>query len=285
MKKMYIMAAAFMSAAFGLNAQTTIITDIDAEFIGFANVFNTIADGGEFVFGSGWGVSDLQSIIDTEAGTLTLQPNFNTFADNPGDDFWINPDTGEGNKIFEGNTFVEDAALVGEELVFTGGVGSNTLDPSYVAVAFIKVFNADFSVLKEETTPLVAGQNFSVSFTDVAPEDALVQYGFKVTGINANPENEEALGSIVILDALLNADQFDVNSISTYPNPMTTSWNVKSQDVITNISLYNVLGKQVMNVSPNTVNAKLEVSSLNSGIYLATVVTDRGTKTIKLVKM
>ena len=54
------------------------------------------------------GVSDLKTVVDAGANTLTLQPNFNTYADNPGDPFWIDPVTMLGAKTFEGNTFVEE---------------------------------------------------------------------------------------------------------------------------------------------------------------------------------
>ena len=147
MKKAYILFSVLLSTAFMTNAQNTVVADASAEYLGYANVFETVANGGAFVFGSGWGVADLKSVVDAGAGSVTLQPNFNTYGDNPGDPFWIDAATGLGNKVFEGNTFVENNTnLIGSELTFTGGVASNTLDPSYVAIAFIKVFNADFSV-------------------------------------------------------------------------------------------------------------------------------------------
>ncbi len=135
------------------NAQNTVVVDAGAEYLGYANVFETIANGGAFVFGSGWGVADIKTVVDPTAGTITLQPNYNTYADNPGDPFWIDAATGLGNKIFEGNSFVENNTdLIGNELTFTGGILEYTLDPTYVTIAFIKVFNADFSFVKEVRT-------------------------------------------------------------------------------------------------------------------------------------
>lgn len=177
---------------------TTIFFDPTAAYVGFANVFETPANGGGFVFNGGWGVPDLQTVVDPTpvTGTVTLQPNFNTW--NPSDPFWVDPATGLGNKDFEGNTFVEDNTLVGQNLTWTGFVISNTIDPAYEHVAFIKVFNANFSVLKMVTAPLVEGEFFEVVYTDVEPEDAVVQYGWYVKGLNADPANEAALGSVII---------------------------------------------------------------------------------------
>ena len=171
--------------------------DPAAAYIGYANVFETPANGGGFVFGSIWGVSDLKTVVDPTA-TVTLQPNFNTYDDNPTDPFWVDQATGLGNKDFEGNTYVDDPSLAGQELVWTGFVQVNDLDPSYAAEAFIKVFNADFSVLKIETAPLVAGEYFEVAYTNVEAPDTFVQYGWYVKGLNASSANEVALGTVVI---------------------------------------------------------------------------------------
>ena len=283
MKKMYILFSVLLSTAFMTNAQNTVVADASAEYLGYANVFETIANGGGFVFGDSWGVADLKSVVDPGAGTVTLQPNFNTY--NADDAFWVDPATGLGNKQFEGNTFVENNTnLIGSELTFTGGVASNTLDPSYVAIAFIKVFNADFSVLKLETAPLVAGQDFSITYTNVEPEDTTIQYGYQVLGLNANPADEDALGSIVIVDTVLGANDFDTTSISTYPNPVTSKLNIQSEELITSVSIFNTLGQKVLNVAGGSLNLSVDMSTLSPGVYVATIATDNGAKTMKVIK-
>ena len=282
---MYILFSVLLSTAFMTNAQNTVVADASAEYLGYANVFETIANGGAFVFGSGWGVADLKSVVDAGAGTVTLQPNFNTYGDNPGDPFWIDPATGLGNKQFEGNTFIENNTnLIGSELTFTGGVAAYTLDPAYVAIAFIKVFNADFSVLKIETAPLVAGQDFSITYTNVEPEDTTIQYGYQVLGLNANPADEDALGSIVIVDTVLGANDFDTTSISTYPNPVTSKLNIQSEELITSVSIFNTLGQKVLNVAAGSLNLSVDMSTLSPGVYVANIATDNGSKTMKVIK-
>ena len=285
MKKMYILFSVLLSTAFMTNAQNTVVADAGAEYLGYANVFETIANGGAFVFGSGWGVADLKSVVDAGAGSVTLQPNFNTYGDNPGDPFWIDPATGLGNKQFEGNTFVENNTnLIGSELTFTGGVASNTLDPAYVAIAVVKVLNADFSVLKLETAPLVAGQDFSITYTNVEPGDTTIQYGYQVLGLNANPADEAALGSIVIVDTVLGSNDFDTTSISAYPNPVTSKLNIQSEELITSVSIFNTLGQKVLNVAGGSLNLSVDMSTLSPGVYVANVATDNGSKTMKVIK-
>ena len=283
MKKMYILFSVLLSTAFMTNAQNTVVADASAEYLGYANVFETIANGGAFVFGSGWGVADLKSVVDAGAGTVTLQPNFNAY--NADDAFWVDPVTGLGNKQFEGNTFIENNTnLIGSELTFTGGVAAYTLDPAYVAIAFIKVFNADFSVLKIETAPLVAGQDFSITYTNVEPEDTTIQYGYQVLGLNANPADEDALGSIVIVDTVLGTNDFDATSISTFPNPVTSTFTINSQEAITSVAIFNVLGQQVINETPDTLNFVVDFSNLTAGLYMANIATQNGSKTVKVIK-
>jgi Secretion system C-terminal sorting domain len=280
MKKFYFLCSIFLSASFVTNAQNTVTVDAGAAIVGYANVFETPANGEAFVFGEAWGVPDLKTVLDATANTITLQPNFSAWDES--DPFWV--DGGVGNKFFEGNTYVEDNSLVGSELTFTGGVLSNDLDSEYEAMAFIKVFNADFSVLKIETAPLIAGSNFSITYTDVEPEDTTVQYGFFVYGRNANPEDEAALGSIVVSDMVLGVDEFDASAINTYPNPATDVFNINSQEVITNITVFNVLGQNVLQNTPETTDIALNISGLNAGVYVAQISTATGTKTTKFVK-
>jgi hypothetical protein len=281
MKKNYIFSALVGLLSLGMTAQETVVTDPTADaFIGYANVFNTAADGGDFVFGQGWGVPDLQTIVDAGAGTITLQPNFNTY--DPADEFWSNGDI--GNKIFEGNTYLEDNSLIGSEVTFTGGVSANTLDPAYVAVAFIKVFNSDFSVLKEETTPLVDGQEFTVTYTNVEAEDTTLQYGWYVRGLNANPTQEADLGSIVLVSTVLSVNEVNDASVSIYPNPSSDVWNVTANTPIQSIEIVNLLGQRVSFETPNATNVAIANSHLSTGVYTATVVTEEGSKTTKLVR-
>ncbi|MCP4485390.1 MAG: hypothetical protein GY823_12660, partial [Flavobacteriaceae bacterium] len=186
--------AALGSVVVGEIPSTTVTVNASATQNGYANVFFT---DGNFAFGGPWGVPDLKTVVDAGANSLTLQPNFNTWGDGT-DPFWVDQTTGLGNKIFEGNTYVEDNTLVGIQVNFEGSVSSYTISPDYQVYAFIKVFNSDFSFEKKEEVELTATGNFSVSYTNVEAADAVVQYGFRVVGLNANPANETALGSVVV---------------------------------------------------------------------------------------
>lgn len=281
MKQFYFLLAGLLCVA-SLNAQVTIDVDANDPWEGFMNVFEV--DCTTFVFNSGWAIGDLKTVIDTGANTITLQPNFNTYADNPTDPFWVDQGTGEGNKCMDANTLVPDNTLVGQEVTFRGNVVSNDLDGAYTAIAYIKVFNADFSVLKEETAPLVAGANFELNYTNVEPEDANVQYGFQILGRNANPADEGTLGSVVVTAPELSTEDVTAVNISAFPNPVTDQLNLRANENITQITIYNILGQVVLQETPDRTNVTMNVSQLQTGNYIARISTTSGSQTLKVVK-
>jgi hypothetical protein len=283
MKQFYFSLAICVGLTTSLYAQNTVTVDANTEQLGYANVFETPANGQGFVFGDSWGVSDIKTVVDTGTNTLTLQPNYNTYGDGT-DPFWVDQGTGLGNKLFEGNTFVEDVSLVGSALTFRADVQAFSIDAGYEVVAFIKVFNADFSFLKEETTSIIGTGIVTVVYTNVEPEDTTVQYGFKVTGINANPDDEAALGSVVVAAVTAGVNDNNNINVAVYPNPTTSTINIQADDQITSVAIYNVLGQKVVDASPSSAYVSLDMAQLVAGMYFATVSTESGSRTIKLIK-
>lgn len=197
MKKTLPLVIALLLSVFNhtsIQSQNTVTVSGSSNWIGYANVFQT--NGTTYEFGSAWALADLKSVVNVPTNTITLYPNFNTYV--AGDAYWANGAL--GNKIFEGNTFVENASLAGQTLTFNGNVTSNTLAAGYTAIAFIKGLNPNtgYSADVNLSVPLVAGQSFSVSTGTAIPTGLIVQYGFMVRGLNGNPVNEAALGNVVV---------------------------------------------------------------------------------------
>lgn len=86
-------------------------------------------------------------------------------------------------------------------------------------------------------------------------------------------------------DASLSINEFATANFSVYPNPSQTEWTVNAaNDIIKSIQLVDVLGKQVLSITPNTSVAKIDASQLNNGLYFANIVSENGSSTIKLIK-
>ena len=82
----------------------------------------------------------------------------------------------------------------------------------------------------------------------------------------------------------LSTIDFNQAEFNVYPNPTNSNWNVSSNKNITKITVYDVLGKQVLFSTPNSQNIVINASSLNPGLYFTRMEGVNGTKTIKLIK-
>lgn len=265
--------------------QTTVTVVSSATYIGYANVYeNTEAEA--FVFGQSWGVPELKTDINGN-NTLTLYPNFNGYANEvattPNETFWH---IGEmGNKIFEGNTYVQNDELAGQILTFNGGTVSNTLAAGYEAIAFVKVYNADYSQLIQfVNVPLVGGENFSLT-TTATEAGQHIQYGFSVKGLNGNPAQMAQLGNAVV-GQTITAGLNDITAAKTtvYPNPATSVLNLRSANVIENATIYNVVGQVVVNKNVNASEVALDVASLTSGVYILNTTVNGQQSSTRFVK-
>ncbi|PTM05721.1 MAG: hypothetical protein DA407_12130, partial [Bacteroidetes bacterium] len=84
----------------------------------------------------------------------------------------------------------------------------------------------------------------------------------------------------------LSTIDFNTKSFSVYPNPSNTgSVNVVSSSTSNfgqiNVAVYDVLGKQVINKAMTS--EKLNVSSLNAGVYIMKITQGKAISTKKLV--
>lgn len=172
----------------------------------------------------GWGLGDLKTVANTFNNSISLYPNFSAYG-NGSNPYWVNGAI--GSKIFEGSSYVESAALAGSSLTFTAKVASYTLDAGYTAVAFIKAIDPanNYSTVIDIRTPLVAGQTFSISTLGIIPAGLLVQYGFAIKGLNANPAQEAALGKVVVGPAGAGVPTIQMNLPVTFDD-LTVDYNL-----------------------------------------------------------
>ncbi|MFP4844878.1 T9SS type A sorting domain-containing protein [Winogradskyella sp. PE311] len=82
---------------------------------------------------------------------------------------------------------------------------------------------------------------------------------------------------------VLSTDNFNSNSFSLYPNPTNTGFvNINSTNNETmGVQVFDILGKQVKN--ENLINNRLNVSDLNTGIYIVKITQNNASITKKLV--
>jgi autotransporter-associated beta strand protein len=181
------------------------------DWAGFMNVWSAeppTSGTGAYVFGSAWGVSDLKTVVVNGSGTgatitdnvLDLYPNYNTYADNPGNAFWRNNGGAgpRGNKWMEANTYVESTVAT-DTAVFSGTVSAYSLASEFRAQAFIKLFDSNYNLVGTQSQPLTGQGNFSLSLDTFFYQGYRVQSGFMVSGTNANPAAAVANGSLQVI--------------------------------------------------------------------------------------
>lgn len=86
-----------------------------------------------------------------------------------------------------------------------------------------------------------------------------------------------------------NAPTLGVSKVETiqfkvYPNPTSDNWIINSNSKIESIILIDLLGKEVVRLSPNSNNTTVNTTGIKSGIYFAQIKTPTSINSIKLVK-
>lgn len=129
---------------------------------------------------------------------------------------------------------------------------------------------------------LVAGSWLSVDIS----VDLSTFTGFKEFGITSNLNNIVWYDNLYVhKNTVLSNDEFSKTSFRAYPNPTQDSWTVKGQNAqIESIRVIDILGKEVISLSPNSSEATINGSDLKSGIYFAQIKTLLGVDSVKLVK-
>lgn len=142
----------------------------------------------------------------------------------------------------------------------------------------------------DQIGPSVAGQK--ITFTDLESLDNLsanvlwhttsMGYGGRwTTNLFTFNESElyvEETGPSTLLQT--------VEAIcSVYPNPIVDMLNVNSEMQIAKAVLYNMMGQEVMTVSPNAASVQLDCTALPQGSYMLNVMYENGNKaTFKVIK-
>lgn len=57
-------------------------------------------------------------------------------------------------------------------------------------------------------------------------------------------------------------------NFSAYPNPASNNLTISASKNIQNVEIFNVIGQKVMSLTPNTNNKSIDVSNLNTGVYV-----------------
>lgn len=85
--------------------------------------------------------------------------------------------------------------------------------------------------------------------------------------------------------ATAGVEEFNGNTVTASPNPTSGNFEINGKN-ITHVTVYDVLGKQVIDANYGSLNTvKVDLGALNNGVYMVKVTNNAGaTSTIKVVK-
>lgn len=282
MKKITLMAAIF--AVFTLNAQNIFSDDFNAETIDAITYTNwtSIDDDGD---GNFWEVFDTAD-IGTGGSIMT--------------GFGADSDSWEGGNPFTPDNYLITAQPI--DLSTSSGtflsykVGTYQLNGTFIADKYSIYLTAsnDPAVIATETpvaTKLVSddvaadqpdGSTSAAQVTiDISAFDGQVVY-LTFRHYDCSDENSVLLDDILVYGVLAVADQ-SFNNFNYFVNG-NNELNLSANTAMESAVLYNVLGQQVISQKLSNTNEIVNISSLNSGIYIAKVTIDGNSKSFKIVK-
>lgn len=82
----------------------------------------------------------------------------------------------------------------------------------------------------------------------------------------------------------LSSNNFSIEGFSFGPNPTRDHLKIKANTVLNHVSVYNILGKEVLNREVENIESNLDLSSLSNGVYLVKVTAGNTSESFKIIK-
>ncbi len=132
-----------------------------------------------------------------------------------------------------------------------------------------------------------SGVGESVSFAATASTQYWVNIGY----YSSSSDGSEGPLTINIsttdtatLDTSLGVNDVNFGSFNYFPNPVEGTLSLRAQNNMQNVAVYNMLGQEVINISPNTMSNDLDMSALSRGTYFVRISINGAVENFKVIK-
>lgn len=88
----------------------------------------------------------------------------------------------------------------------------------------------------------------------------------------------------VTVNVTLGSDEFDDISFDYYPNPTSSILNISYTYMISEVSVTNLLGQQIMTKKTNSTEVQIDLSGLAEATYFVKVISEGKEKVVKVIK-
>lgn len=153
--------------------------------------------------------------------------------------------------------------------------------------------NVDFASGTSFSSPIMAGAVASLWQAFPEKNNEIIMQAIRESAhLYENPTDEMGYGIPNFEEAYNILQQLGVEEtmletqFALYPNPVSTDINISFPNEVVNatFSLYNVLGEKVLQKTVSTVNNRVDVSHLPSGMYIATIESNSLRNSYKIIK-
>lgn len=214
---------------------------------------------------------------------------------------WDNPNpVDNGNTVTQTKdgiltTFIGDTFTLFEDIGGTGGSSGNVVrtgnEVSLITFTFDQAINI-VSILALDGSSGTPANTFtftpsggtnSVVVANIAGDAVSVELNW--TGVNSftvETDVDVILGfdNLVVQNFPLQTDDFKVENILVYPNPVNNYLTLKNVENIEESYIYNSLGQFIL----STKETLIDLSKLTNGIYYLKIRTQNGTEIKKIIK-
>ncbi len=147
---------------------------------------------------------------------------------------------------------------------------------------FISSNSTDYITISDEsgTTALAFGTT-PVTWTSVSTVDIrFYTHKDQTCGDETVPRSRKAICG----PALLSNEDFNFQDFKFYPNPAENKIVVRAKEIIDVVSIYNLIGQEVIIVHPFALTDEIDVSGLTKGTYFMNVNINGVSENFKLLK-
>jgi len=106
--------------------------------------------------------------------------------------------------------------------------------------------------------------------------------GLNLYSISGN--NEYYVDDLVLTDNLVGVNDFASYGFSAYPNPVKNVLNLKANEAINSVAIYNILGQEVYSAKLGAMTSQIDMSQMASGAYFVKVNINGTEGTVKVIK-
>lgn len=191
-------------------------------------------------------------------------------------------------------TSIEFETNAGDDIIFNleYSYDGDTYVTSWIDWNNDNIMTEDERVLPKE---LMAGleHTFTVNIPENTPQGS---YRIRIRSvydddniINIQPCDTYIYGETedyrLIVNNTASNPSLDLTQLNVYPNPTTDMLNVSYNDIISEVSIFDLSGRQILEKEVNQLSTVLETVRLSSGTYLLKVQTQNGeSSTVKFIK-